>query len=76
MFEELLSRRGLSFDRLRALVEVTQSGSIARAAEGDPNKQSQYSRQLKELEEFFGIELTQREGKNLEPGKWGSTPNN
>lgn len=65
MFEELLSRRGISFDRLRALVNVAQAGSIAKAAEGDANRQSQYSRQLKELETFFGTELTQRQGKNL-----------
>lgn len=65
MFEELLSRRGISFDRLRALVDVAQAGSITKAAGGDANRQSQYSRQLKELEAFFGTELTQRQGKSL-----------
>jgi len=65
MFEDLLSRRGISFDRLRALVDVAQAGSIAKAANGDANRQSQYSRQLKELEGFFGAELTERQGKHL-----------
>jgi DNA-binding transcriptional LysR family regulator len=65
MFEELLSRRGISFDRLRTLVDVAEAGSMAKAAEGDSNPQSQFSRQLKELEAFFETELTQRQGKNL-----------
>src|SRR5436190_1180932 len=65
MFDRLLSRRGLSFDRLRSLVDFAETGSITRAARGDPNRQSQYSRQIKELEQFFGIELTQRRGKGI-----------
>ncbi|MGC4081667.1 MAG: LysR family transcriptional regulator [Vicinamibacterales bacterium] len=65
MFEELFADRGLSLDRLRALLEVQQAGSIAQAAPGDPGRQSQYSRQLRELSEFFGASLTQRRGKEL-----------
>lgn len=65
MFEELFANRGLSLDRLRALLEVQQAGSIAQAAPGDPVRQSQYSRQLRELAEFFGTTLTQRRGKEL-----------
>ena len=57
--------RGLSFDRLRSLVEVGQAGSIAKAVHGDGVRQSQYSRQMKELEEFFGVELTRKRGKVL-----------
>lgn len=52
-------------DRLRVLCEVAEAGSIARAAGSDPVRQSQFSRQLKELEDFFEIELTRRQGKGL-----------
>lgn len=65
MFEKLFSERGLSLERLRVLVEVHDAGSIAQAAPGDPIRQSQYSRQLRELAEFFGCEVASRKGKLL-----------
>ncbi|MCW5550787.1 MAG: LysR family transcriptional regulator [Verrucomicrobiae bacterium] len=65
MFARLLAQSGLSLDRLRALVEVGACGSIVGAAEGDPARQSQYSRQLKELEQFFGAALVERHGKHV-----------
>ena len=65
MFEKLFSERGLSLDRLRVLVEIHDAGSIAQAAPGDLVRQSQYSRQLRELSEFFGCEVAQRRGKLL-----------
>ncbi len=65
MFENLFAERGLSLDRLKILIEVRDAGSIAQAAPGDPVRQSQYSRQLRELSEFFGCEVAQRRGKIL-----------
>ncbi len=65
MFEKLFAERGLSLERLRMLVEVHDAGSIAQAAPGDPVRQSQYSRQLRELAEFFGCEVARRKGKLL-----------
>ncbi len=65
MFDSLFSERGLSLDRLKVLIEVRDAGSIAQAAPGDPVRQSQYSRQLRELSEFFGCEVAQRRGKLL-----------
>lgn len=65
MFEELFSKGGLSLDRLRSFLEMAEAGSIAKAAPGDPVRQSQISRQIRELEEFFGGELTHRRGKTL-----------
>ncbi|MBL9204534.1 MAG: LysR family transcriptional regulator [Opitutaceae bacterium] len=65
MFETLFSERGLSLDRLKVLIEVRDAGSIAQAAPDDPGRQSQYSRQLRELSEFFGCEVAQRRGKLL-----------
>ena len=63
MFDSLFDDNGLSLDRLRALLEVRDAGSIAEAAPGDPIRQSQYSRQLRELSEFFGVKLGRRPGK-------------
>ncbi len=65
MFENLFSRGGLSLDRLRSFLAFAQAGSIARAAPGDVNLQSQMSRQISELETFFAAELTVRRGKTL-----------
>jgi DNA-binding transcriptional LysR family regulator len=65
MFERLFAESGLSLDRLRALVEVGAAGSMVRAAGGDPARQSQYSRQIKELEDFFRAGLVERHGKGI-----------
>lgn len=65
MFEKLFVRRGLSLDRLRVFLEVAEAGGIAKAVGADPVRQSQYSRQLKELSEHYGLELIQRRGKAL-----------
>src|ERR1043165_1247893 len=63
MFTKLFAETGLSLDRLRALLEVGAAGSIVKAADGDPVRQSQYSRQIKELEDFFRTRLIERQGK-------------
>ena len=65
VIENLFSRSGLSLDRLRSFLAFAQAGSIARAAPGDVNLQSQMSRQISELETFFAAELTVRRGKTL-----------
>lgn len=65
MYNNLFSERGLSLDRLRVLVEVHDAGGIAKAVPGDPIRQSQYSRQLRELSEFFGAEVARRHGRQL-----------
>jgi DNA-binding transcriptional LysR family regulator len=65
MFESLFSRGGLSLDRLRSFLELSQAGSISKAASGDLSRQALVSRQIRELEEFFGTELTLRSGKTL-----------
>jgi DNA-binding transcriptional LysR family regulator len=63
MFTKLFAESGLSLDRLRALLEVGAAGSIVKAANADPVRQSQYSRQIKELEDFFRTRLIERHGK-------------
>jgi len=65
MYDSLFAEGGLSLERLKVLLEVYDAGSIAQAAPSDTVRQSQYSRQLRELAEFFGCEVTQRQGKVL-----------
>jgi len=64
-FGSLLAEGGLSLDRLRNFCLIAEAGGITKAAEGDPAKQSLYSRQIKELETFFGVELKRRQGKGI-----------
>src|SRR5579871_2796074 len=66
MFTRLFAESGLSLDRLKSLLEVGAAGSIVKATAGDPVKQSQYSRQIKELEDFFRIKLVERHGKGIQ----------
>src|ERR1700677_1193840 len=65
MFAQMLSKGGLSLDRLNNFCRIAEAGGITKAAEGDPGKQSLYSRQIKELETFFGVELKMRRGKGI-----------
>ena len=52
-------------DRLQSFCLVAQAGGVTKAAKGDPTKQSLFSRQVKELEEFFGAELMRRKGRGI-----------
>ncbi len=65
MFSELLQHSGLSFDRLQSFCLVAEAGGVTNAAKGDPAKQSLYSRQIRDLEEFFGVELMRRGGRGI-----------
>ena len=65
MNNSLFSRDGLSLDRLRSFLAVAEAGSIAKAAPDNLSRQAQMSRQIGELEAFFGTELTLRRGKAL-----------
>jgi DNA-binding transcriptional LysR family regulator len=60
MYENLFANSGLSLERLKTFREIVAAGGITAAADNDPNRQSQYSRQLKELEKYFGVELLRR----------------
>jgi hypothetical protein len=62
----IFSKSGLSLERLRTFSEVVAASGISHAAPGDPNRQSQFSRQLRELEEFFGAQLIVRGGGRFE----------
>ncbi len=60
MFENLFAQSGLSLERLKTFREIVAAGGITAAAGDDSNRQSQFSRQLKELERYFGVELLKR----------------
>jgi DNA-binding transcriptional LysR family regulator len=64
-YEKLLSSGGLSLERLAALCRVAEAGGLSKAAAGDVSRLSLYSRQLKELEVFFGVPLTRRVGRTV-----------
>jgi DNA-binding transcriptional LysR family regulator len=60
MFDNLFSQSGLSLERLKTFHQIVAAGGITAAAGDDSNRQSQFSRQLKELEKYFGVELLKR----------------
>jgi DNA-binding transcriptional LysR family regulator len=66
MYQNLLSQSGFSMDRLANFCAVADAGSIAVVAKGDSSRQSLMSRQIRELESFFGVELVHRKGRGLE----------
>lgn len=65
MFTELLQQGGLALDRLLSFCFVAQAGGVTRAAKGDPARQSLFTRQIKELEEFFGTEPIRGKGRGI-----------
>ena len=65
MFEDLFSNEGLSLERLHTLLKFSEAGSLIQAAKRDLGKQSRLSHHLRELSEYFGVELTERDGKSI-----------
>jgi DNA-binding transcriptional LysR family regulator len=62
---DLFSKGGLSLDRLRNFVLIADAGGLSRAAGRDPARMSLFSKQIKELESFFGTSLTLRQGRAI-----------
>jgi LysR family nitrogen assimilation transcriptional regulator len=65
MSESVLSLSGLSLDRLRNFCQIADAGSLTKAARGDAGRMALFSRQMKELETFFGVALRRRKGKGI-----------
>lgn len=63
MHEPFSSLSGFSIERLITFCRVAEHGSIKDAADADPTRQSQYSRQIKDLENSLGLTLFDRSGK-------------
>lgn len=66
MIKNLLARGGVSLDRLQNFSLVAERGGIAKAVGNNLSRQALVSRQIRELEDFFKVELTRRHGKGLE----------
>ncbi|MGA2446993.1 MAG: LysR family transcriptional regulator [Opitutaceae bacterium] len=69
--DSVLSKSGLTVERLKSFCEIVAAGSMVAAATGDPAKQSHYSRQIKDLEKVLGFKLFIKEGKYLRPNDQG-----
>jgi DNA-binding transcriptional LysR family regulator len=65
MFEKRLAEKGISLDRLKNFLAFADAKSIVEAAGRELSKQTLISRQIKELETFFGVELVKRMGRGL-----------
>jgi len=65
MSKSLLSLSGLSLERLRNFCLIADAGSLTKAARGEAGRMALFSRQIKELETFFGVELRRRKGKGI-----------
>ena len=64
-------QKGISLERLKAFCLVVRTGSITAAAVCNRNFQSQFSRQIKDLERVFGKKLLRKEGRSLSPTATG-----
>lgn len=64
-YSALFAKGGLSLDRLRTLCLVAEAGSLTAAADRDSTRVSLFSRQLRELESFFGARLARRRGRRI-----------
>lgn len=67
MISDIISKNGFSLDRLATLCAVVEARSIVAAAGPNSSRQSQFSRQIKELEDVLEQKLFDRVGKSLRP---------
>ncbi|MFO1514268.1 MAG: LysR family transcriptional regulator [Verrucomicrobiota bacterium] len=72
-YKSLFDLGGLSLDRLRNFSLIAEAGGVSRAADGDPTRMSLFSKQVKELETYFGVKLTERQGRNMKLTQAGRT---
>jgi len=66
MYQSVLAKAGFSMERLANFCSMADAGSIVGATKGDSVRQSLISRQIRELESFFGVDLIRRKGRGLE----------
>ena len=71
MHGEFVGRKGVSLERLQTFCLIAEAGGIMAAAKGDPNRQSLFSRQVKELESALGLELLDRSEVPYRPTEGG-----
>lgn len=71
MTNGLLTLSGVSLERLRSFCEIVEAGSVVAAANKTGVEQSQYSRQMRDLERALDAKLFVKEGKYLRLSKEG-----
>jgi DNA-binding transcriptional LysR family regulator len=65
-FDELFAENGLSLERLWTFDKVAAKDcSLIKAADNDPNRAALFCKQIGELKEFFGANLTHKVGKSV-----------
>ncbi len=75
MFNNLFGEKGLTLDRLRHFCEVAEAGSIRAAVDQHGRDQSSYSRDIQQLESFFGEPLFIQKGSSRSGKRFdGLTP--
>ncbi len=75
MFNNLFGEKGLTLDRLRRFCEVAEAGSIQAAVDQHGRDQSSYSRDIQQLENFFGEPLFTKKGRSRSGKRFeGLTP--
>ena len=62
MFNLVLSKKGLTVERLQRFCEIVEAGSIAKAVKKNDREQPAYSRDLKALEDYFEEDLFKKKG--------------
>ena len=72
MYKTLFLNKGLSLERLHSFCLVATALGFNKAAGDNAYKQSQYSKQIADLEKFFGCSLFLRKGKTIELTKEGT----
>jgi DNA-binding transcriptional LysR family regulator len=65
MYKSLFQNIGLSLDRLHSFCLVASAEGFNKAAGENQYKQSQYSKQIADLEKFFGCPLFYRKGRTI-----------
>lgn len=65
LFQHLFSKRGFTLNNLHLVLELEEAGSLVKAANGNQTRQTLYSRQIKQLNEYFGVALAARQGREL-----------
>ncbi|HOW59786.1 MAG TPA: LysR family transcriptional regulator [Candidatus Omnitrophota bacterium] len=65
MYEKLFEKTGLSLERLRSFCLVAEQGGFNKAAGKHPYRQAQFSKQVADLEKYFGFSLFVRKGRSI-----------
>lgn len=65
MYEKLFEKTGISLERLHSFCLVAEQGGFNKAAGKHPYRQAQFSKQVADLEKYFGFSLFFRKGRTI-----------